>query len=208
MSEVDRATYLRTRYGKSQTFLNWREQRFVRSYLSRIGAPLPEVLDIPCGHGRFTPQLRAAATTRLVCADLAPEHMRALVGAESAEGAPIETVQADMFERFPFRDHEFDLVFSFRFFHHVRDEARRTHVVSELARVAKRFLIVSYYEDSSVHALQKKVWQREGHYRDLPLVPRDTMHGMFDERGFRVLEDRGVLPGIHAQRVALMERAA
>ena len=141
-----------------------------------------------------------------MCGDKRLEHIEALVGAESDEGVPIETVQADVYEPFPFEDHEFDLVFNFRFFHHVRQDDQRRHLVGELARVSKRYLIVSYYEAAPIHALQKRLWHREGHSRDLPMIPRREFLGMFAEKGCTVLDDRGVMPGIHAHRVALLEK--
>lgn len=206
MGNEDRATYLRNRFGRSQSFLNWREKRFVTDMLAMMERPLSHILDVPCGHGRFTPQLRPEASERLVCGDLLVEHIEALLAAESDNGTPIETVQIDLFKPFPFDNEEFDLVFNFRFLHHVRKDEQRQHLIKELVRVAKRYLVISYYETAPIHALQKRLWRREGHYPDLPMVPREDFHGLFAQQGCRLLDDRGVLPGIHAHRVALFER--
>jgi len=206
MAANDRATYLKERYGKSQSMMNRREQRFVAEMLSMTHQPLAEILDIPCGHGRFTPQLRAAATERLVCGDLRPKHIQALVAAEPDHGTRIETVQTDLFERLPFKDGEFDLVFNFRFLHHVRRDNQRSHLIKELARVSRRYLIVSYYQNAALHAFQKRIWRRPGHSHDLPMVDRAAFLRCIVAHGYQVLDDRGVLPGIHAHRVGLFER--
>jgi hypothetical protein len=206
MMDADRATYLKKRYRGSQSVLNYREQRFVDSMLAQVAEPLEEVIDVPCGHGRFTPQLRQAATRRLVCADLRLEHIKALVGAEGTIGTPIETAQVDLYQRLPFADEEFDLVFNFRFFHHIRDAGHREHVISELARISARYLIVSYYADSVVHALQKRLWRHAGHSRDLPMIGVPEFRRCFGEYGCEVVEDRAVLPGIHAHHIALIRR--
>ena len=206
MMDADRATYLKKRYRGSQSVLNYREQRFVGDMLTRISDSLEDVIDLPCGHGRFTPQLRQAANRRLVCADLRHEHIRALVEAEDPDGTLIETARVDLYERLPFANEEFDLVFNFRFFHHIRNPDHREHVISELARISGRYLIVSYYADSAVHALQKRLWRRAGHSRDLPMIDAPEFNRRFSEYGCEVVEDRAVLPGIHAHHIALIRR--
>jgi len=207
MMDADRATYLKKRYRRSQSILNRREQRFVDAMLAQVDAPLEQIIDLPCGHGRFTPQLRRAASQRLVCADLRLEHINALVEAEDAGGTPIETAQVDLYRELPFADKEFNLVFNFRFFHHIRDDRHRRHVISELSRISGRYLIVSYYANSTVHALQKRLWRRSGHTRDLPMISTSELHGFFRQHGCEIIEDRAVLPGIHAHHITLMRRA-
>ena len=77
-----RKTYMGTRYGRSQMFINWREQRIVAGLLEMTERPLSRILDIPSGHGRLTPQLRAAAGEELVCGDISLKRLKALVDAE------------------------------------------------------------------------------------------------------------------------------
>ena len=145
MMDADRAAYLKKRYRRSQSILNRREQRFVDAMLAQVDGPLEQIIDLPCGHGRFTPQLRRAASQRLVCADLRLEHINALVRAEDVVGTPIETSQVDLYQQLPFADKEFNLVFNFRFFHHIRDDAHRQHVIAELSRISGRYLIAVSY---------------------------------------------------------------
>ena len=206
MMDADREAYLKKRYRRSQAILNRREQRFVDAMLAQVDGPMEQIIDLPCGHGRFTPQLRRAASQRLVCADLRLEHISALVGAEDAVGTPIETAQVDLYQRLPFADREFSLVFNFRFFHHIRDDSHRQHVISELSRISGHYLIVSYYANSAVHALQKRLWRRTGHTRDLPMISTSDLHRCFRQHGCEIVEDRAVLPGIHAHHITLMRR--
>lgn len=207
MPDHSRASYLERRYRGSQSLLNSREHAFVTGMLARLQPAPRQVLDIPCGPGRFTPLLRAAATERLVCADISRDRLQHLLDAEPETGTPLETLEVDLYQPLDLADAAFDLVFNFRFFHHVSDDALRQHVISELVRVSRQYLIVSYYDHASLHAFQKRVWKRRGHARSVPMVPRKTFLGWFESRDCRVLEDRGVLPGIHAHRVALLERA-
>lgn len=205
MSEADRTSYLRRRYGGFQSIMDRRERRFVDELLTRIG-PVGKILDLPCGHGRFTPRLRAAATTLLTCGDHNEKNIAALVAAEDEAGTPIETVTVDLFETLPFDDGAFDLVFNFRFFHHIFDAGHRRHVITELARVSRRYLLVSYYDDVFIHRAQKRLWKHRKHRRSLPMVPRPRIHAEFAAAGGRVAGDRAVLPVIHAHRIALFEK--
>lgn len=205
MSEADRHSYLRRRYGGSQSVMDRRERRFVDAMLERIGRQ-QRVLDLPCGHGRFTPRLRQAAIESLTCGDHNRKNLDALLAAEPAEGTLLRPLLVDLFGTLPFADGEFDLVFNFRFFHHIFDDARRGHVIRELSRVCRRYLLVSYYDDVFIHRTQKKLWRRRGHRRSLPMVPRARIHAEFAEAGCRVLDDRPVMPLLHAHRIALFER--
>lgn len=205
MSEADRHSYLKRRYGGSQSVLDRRERRRVDELLDTIGVQ-ERILDLPCGHGRFTPQLRARAGKVLVCADHNQKNIDALVAAEVEAGAPIETRLVDLFDSLPFDDDSFDLVFNFRFFHHIFEKRLRTHVIGELVRVSRRYLLVSYYDDVWLHRTQKRLWRRRGHRRELPMVARSTIHLEFAQAGCRVLVDHAVLPMIHAHRIALFEK--
>lgn len=202
---MDRASYLKRRYGGSQSFINKREQRIVADLLSQFG-PFDRVIDIPCGHGRFTPQLRIAARGILVCGDHDTKHIDALMEAETENGTEMVTRECDLYEALPFTDREFDLVFTFRFFHHIEQDKQRLHVVHELARIAKHYLIVSYYEDAMLHSLQKRLWKRKGHKRRLPMIPRTTFHNLFANQACKVLKDIALIPGVHAQRIALLKK--
>lgn len=197
---------MRTRYGRSQMFINWREQKIVAGMFELIERPLRRILDVPSGHGRFTPQLRAAASEGLVCGDISMERLEALVEAESAEGPPIETVEIDLFKPLPFDTGEFDLIFNFRFFQHIKREELRDQLIEELARVCKRYMIVSFYEKTAIHSWQKRYWRRAGHKRTMPMPSREQFFGLFEKQGCRVMAHRGVIPGVHAQRIVLFEK--
>ncbi|KAA3624623.1 MAG: class I SAM-dependent methyltransferase [Proteobacteria bacterium] len=207
MSEADRHSYLSRRYGGSQSIMNRRERRMVAELLAVTGQP-SRVLDLPCGHGRFTPQLRAATRDVVVCGDHNPKNISALLAAEDKDGTPLQTLEIDLFERLPFDNDSFDLVFNFRFFHHIFDDALRRHVILELSRVSRRFLIVSYYDDVWLHKTQKKLWRHRKHRRELPMVPRGQMHHEFAQANCRVISDRAVMPVVHAHRIALLEKFA
>jgi SAM-dependent methyltransferase len=205
---LDRAAYMKDRWGGLQGLLNRREQRFVARALAAIG-PVPRILDLPSGRGRFTARLRAAATAELVCADLDPQRLQALADAEGPAGTPLVLRPVDLLDRLPFADDEFDLVFNFRFLHHVSDEGVRAHVASELARVSRRHLIVSYYGGSPIHGMQRHLWlAASGRRSNVGLISGRRTRDLFAALGCRVVEDRSMLPVLHAHRVMHLEKAS
>ena len=205
--ELDQASYLRRRYRGSQAIIDRRERKIVGQFLKRLGPQIGRVLDAPSGVGRFTAQLREVASERLVCGDLWDETLQALRRAEQRhDGVAIETTEVDLYRVLPFAQGEFDLVFNFRFFHHIRSAEQCNHVAAELARVTSRYLIVSYYATASIHAWQKRIWRRKGHVRSLPMIPLSEFHQLFARHGMRVVEDRPVLPLLHAHHIVLFER--
>ena len=205
--EQDQTSYLRRRYRGSQAIIDRRERKIVGQFLKRLGPQIGGVLDAPSGVGRFTAQLREVTSERLVCGDLWGETLQALRRAEQHhDGVPIETTEVDLYRVLPFVRSEFDLVFNFRFFHHIQNAEQRNHVAAELTRVTSRYLIVSYYATASIHAWQKRIWRRKGHARSLPMIPLSEFHQLFARHGMRVVEDRPVLPLLHAHHIVLLER--
>jgi SAM-dependent methyltransferase len=206
MITLDRETYMKRRYRRVQALVNRREQGLVRDLLARIDPKPAAILDIPCGHGRFTAQFRQAALERVVCSDLWQRHLDALAAAEPPEGTPIVLRQADLLGRLPFDDREFDLVFDFRLFQHLQESGQRRHVAAELARVARRHLIVSYYRTPSLHAVQQALRRvvRRRMYR-VQFQKGDEFRALFTDLGCRVRGEWPVLPMVHAQRVLLFD---
>lgn len=128
---------------------NRREQALLRALLEQAG-PLEQVLDVPCGAGRFLGALG--------------EHARSVVGADAslhmvAEAAALGTVPVfgASVEALPFRDGAFDLVCSIRLLHHYARRESRVAVLAELARVSRRFVLVSYYDAATFQAARNRL---------------------------------------------------
>ena len=201
---VEQRAYLRHRYGGTQRLVNWREQWIVAALLRQMG-PAARVMDVPSGYGRFTPALDASATGEVVCVDIDHERLVALRRAEEHEH-PV--VRADLRGALPFAARSFDLVFNLRYLHHVftLDEQRRA--VAELVRVSRRYVLLSYYRRSNLHAVQREVQtvtrpNRRG--RPAMIAPAE-FDQLLRDVGCRRIADRAMLPGFHAQRLVLLER--
>jgi ubiquinone/menaquinone biosynthesis C-methylase UbiE len=112
----------------------WRWRRLIARLLGDVAPVRGFVLDLPCGTGRLA-SLFADLAIDGVGADLSTEmlsvargklHARLLVGDA---------------ERLPFRDDSFDGIVSLRFMSHP-PAAERARILGEMARVARRFVLV------------------------------------------------------------------
>jgi SAM-dependent methyltransferase len=170
----DRDAYVAYRYGGTQRFVNWREQRLVAALLRRI-PPLRRVLDMPAGYGRFTLALQQVALEQVVCADIKPRRLRALARAPGVADRRMSLVAAELTSRLP--------------------------------RVSRRYVILSYYRGSNLHAVQREVQRvtRENGRRGPDMLAPRELQGLAQALGCRILADRPLLPWFHAQRVALLE---
>ena len=206
MGDLDRQSYLRHRYGGSQRLVDWRERRLVAELLGLVGAPIGRALDAACGHGRLQAILRAAGAQTVVGVDLDLRHLRALAAAEAPAAAALARV--DLLGRLPFADDAFDLTLCFRFLQHVRDPDRVGALLSELARVSRRHVVLSYYAAGSLHGLQRRLLRlRPGDRRQaLGTLTPAHLARLATQAGLRPVAERALLAGIHAQRVALFER--
>lgn len=104
------------------------------------------VLDVPCGAGRLADLLEH----ELGATRLGADRSRAML-----DGAAGPRVQADAAE-LPFGDRALDGVVVFRFLHHLDRTAARA-VLTEAARVADRYVVVSFFHPISVHGLRRRL---------------------------------------------------
>lgn len=122
-----------------------RTRRAVERGLTRLGG-LGTILDVPCGAGRFSAWL-SQISTRYVGADVALPMLR------EARGKCAAPLVAGDLTRLPFRDASFDTAICIRLMHLVRERELRLEFLRELARVARRGVVVDY-----LHAESLKVW--------------------------------------------------
>ncbi|MFO1052825.1 MAG: methyltransferase domain-containing protein [Planctomycetota bacterium] len=134
------------RYGERDAKRAGREVVLLdRVWPGRVG---DVVLDVPCGRGRFAEFARARGAA-WIGADRSRAMLAAARDAEPAAG--FASVDATAL---PFADRAVDGVVTFRFLHHVDDEAAR-RVCQEAARVSARFVVVTFFHPVSAHALQR-----------------------------------------------------
>lgn len=145
-----------TRFGDG-----WRGRLEARS-IRRALATVPQgahVLDLPCGSGRLL-DILANSGYRVTCADCS-EHMTRMArrrwDAIQAE-RQCDTTQPDFAVRdvmqTGYPDGHFDAVICNRLFHHFRESDVRIRALSELRRVCRGPVIVSFFNAFALGAVQ------------------------------------------------------
>lgn len=118
------------------------EQRLLRRWLS-LCEPGATVLDLPCGTGRFNDLIRQCGH-RLIRAD----RSTAMLAQARAIG-PNEHLIGEFccdLARPPLPPRSVDIIVVWRLFHHLRTWDDRRTVLTQAARLARRYLIISYYD--------------------------------------------------------------
>lgn len=197
--------YLRHRFSGSQRLVDWREQRVVASVLRWLG-PVSTILDVPSGYGRLTPVLAAVAPRVVVSADIHAGRLRAVRDLALAGRQPV--VRVDLLRGTPFPTQAFDLVLNMRFLHHVHAIDGQRRVLRELTRVSRHYVVVSYYRNTNLHAVVRRLQSvtRGNRRRGPAMMARYQFEHLMRGTGWRIVFDQALLPGLHAQRVAVLER--
>ncbi len=130
----------RFRPGGKHEQMHHREVAALRSLLSRTGR-LQVAMDLPAGTGRLTPVL-AEHAGKVILADASEVMLE--VAKEDNPSLPAEFLVTSA-EKIDLPDGSVDLVFCHRFLHHIYQPGLRQRIFQEMARVARRHVIVSYY---------------------------------------------------------------
>jgi ubiquinone/menaquinone biosynthesis C-methylase UbiE len=128
---------------------NARKARAIQNALALLSFP-EDVLDAPCGNGRFSAQL--SQERRYVGVDLA---LPMLADARARHEA-CAFLAADLV-RLPFVDRAFEAAVCIRFMHLVRERELRVAVLRELARVTSIGVVVDYRHSRTVRVLGRRL---------------------------------------------------
>jgi ubiquinone/menaquinone biosynthesis C-methylase UbiE len=112
------------------------------------------LLDLPCGGGRLSPQMEDF-TDFLVEADVGLgqlQHLRQ----HSTVKTPKALMTASAFH-IPFKDNSVDAVVCCRLCHHFPNPEQRERLIDELLRVARRFVIMTFFDHHSLKNLLRRV---------------------------------------------------
>jgi SAM-dependent methyltransferase len=116
------------------------ERAALRELFSNLG-PLEKAMDLACGAGRLSPVLAEFAPS-VILADASPQMLD--LAREDHREQPFEFVETDA-EHIALPNASVDLVFCHRFLHHIHSAAPRQRVFREIARVTRRYAVISYY---------------------------------------------------------------
>lgn len=142
------------------------ERRLFERLFAETG-PIESMLDLPCGRGRLRSLFLEHAES-VVEGDWSLPMLVSNRGDNGAD-ARVGYLRADGLE-LPFAEGAFDAIVSVRLNHHMPDERERERHVQELMRVARRFVIFTFFD---YHSLKNR-WRRV-RARFRPKRPKSTM---------------------------------
>ena len=192
--------YQQQRYRSlDQRWVNWREQRILTQLLTESRLAGGSILDIPCGYGRLT-ALCARLGITTIGADLRLDMVR--LAGENVSGS--QWVRASIFN-LPFANDAVDGVLCIRLLHHRYSFTERQQMLRELARVARRTIILSFYWFTPVHAVARH-WR--GTRGRLAMMSMPEFRELVRTCGLHVQHRRSLLPLWHAQTFVVLSKDA
>ena len=163
------------------------------------------ILDLPCGGGRVTVHL-AKQGYDLSSADLSEAMLEITRENVASNGLKCPVERQDI-EKLTYGDGAFGTVISFRLFHHFPNPEIRQRAVSELCRVAKHFVVLSYFSPASVTSVKRSLRAAVGGRKsDKHPTSLSEVRGYFAKAGFRLVKDFARVPIIHTLHLAVFER--
>lgn len=186
----DYAQYYAAKHESSaaRSVSNWLERRMMTRALRRVSRNglLGSVLDMPSGAGRFLPVLGGCCRS-VVAMDVASAMLRQGENMWSGVGHQPKMIAASA-SAIPLADDSVDVVFCARLLHHLSDTASRQALFVELARVARRGVVLSFFDATCYRnwRRQRKV-RRKGKERGRHCLTRSECTGLGQEAGLRLL---------------------
>ncbi|HKG04789.1 MAG TPA: class I SAM-dependent methyltransferase [Conexibacter sp.] len=171
------------KYGSTNPVVRRLMHGFERTLAELFAQAAPEsVLDVGCGEGVLTHQwAQQLGERRIVGIDLDDEKLKAEWQTRQRPNLEYRTMLA---ENMPFAENEFDVACAIEVLEHVPDPA---HTVAEMARVARRHLLVSVPREPLWRMLNMA---RGAYLSDLGNTPGHVNH--WSKRSFvRLLSQHG-----------------
>ncbi len=164
-----------------------------------------EVIDLPCGGGRVFLYL-ASLGYKVRAGDLSPEMIK--IAQKNANDAGLNmTVDLADVEALQYTDKSVDAVVCFRLFQHFPTPAIRQRAVSEMCRVAKQYVVMSYFSPYSYTQVKLILRERLGgrKLRKFPTSLKEV-EGYFANSGYRLVKDFAEFNLIKTMHLAVFER--
>jgi len=141
--------YEKKRYSTpDQRAVDLRERKLLTKILMGLDT-FDKVLDIPCGYGRMYYVLKERS--RLYTGSDVSKEMVLRLKSRSGVG---KGVVGNIYS-LPFKDESFEMVLSWRIFQHINTREKREKAFSELSRVSKRWVLISFYRENTLHKIER-----------------------------------------------------
>ena len=192
------------RFQRRKAGTNWLEARALRRVLSRLGH-LDRVLDVPAGTGRLFGVLSEHTREAVVASDVSAEMLDLARSQSKDTGDVVHLVQADLLA-LPFADDAFDAVVCVRFVHHLRSGRTRVEALGELARVSRRYVVMTFFDYLGAWGMRQG-WKRlRGKKPNPSAVPLARFQAEAARAGLRFVRSVRVLPALSEERIVVLEK--
>lgn len=163
------------------------------------------LLDVPCGGGRVS--IRAAMRGfEVTAADISEPMLDLTRAAALSSGVDVTTGMQDI-ERLDYADRSFDHAICFRLLHHFPSVHLRRQAVTELCRVTRRVVAVSYFSPHSVTSIRRRLrLALFGVEFKKHACPLPELESHFEAEGFRLVADHARLRYLRSLHLAVFER--
>ena len=202
VNDKDVSTYEKRRYGApDQKLVDRREQGVVDEIIRTLGLNKGRVRDAACGYGRFS-TLFAKHGAEIICADVSTAMVARSRERVAGEGYRGQYVVMDI-RHIPFKANAVEAAFTMRLFHHgfARDEM--ADILKELARVARQWVILSYYRHNPLHAFFRRM---KGFSSRIKMMTNEEFQSELKAIPLTVRFRRPVIPFLHAQTIVVLEK--
>jgi ubiquinone/menaquinone biosynthesis C-methylase UbiE len=141
--------------GRSQNFLDRLERDCLQQMIrDQKSSPGDTILDMPCGFGRIAPMLVELGLKPL-WGDISMAMARR-VSMRSEATAAVGQFVGDA-EHIPLASNSVEGATCIRLLQHFRQGETRARIMRELGRVVRSWMIVSFYDQASIHGKTKKL---------------------------------------------------
>jgi ubiquinone/menaquinone biosynthesis C-methylase UbiE len=164
-----------------------------------------EVMDLPCGGGRVFLHL-ASCGYKVKAGDLSPEMIKIAQKNADEAGLGLTVDHADV-ESLQYADKSIDAIVCFRLFQHFPTATIRQRAVTEMCRVAKQYVVMSYFSPYS-YTQAKLILREKLGGRKLRKYPTSLkeVESYFAKSGYRLVKDFAELNLIKTMHLAVFER--
>jgi len=203
---MDVEEYRKTRYkGIDQRIINKKERKILEKILESIEEKNISVLDIPCGYGRFS-ELLLKKSLNLTSADVSFPMVLTTRKYSPSTNSPHHFLVGDI-KHLPLKDNSFGCIVTIRLFQHILHSSARFQILKELHRVAKKFVILSFYRYNFLHSVERWVRCRiKNVNKKISMLPLGDLEKELSSVGFKVLNLFPVMRYFHAHNIVLLQK--
>lgn len=179
------------------------EMDLIRQALPRLSG-VESFLDAPCGVGRAS-ILLAQSGYDVTAVDLGDGALELAKRSIQEAGIRANVEKQDLV-KLDYTDHQFDAVLCFRLIHHMPTPRHRQEIISELCRVADKYVLISYLSPWSYTSAVRLFKGRFGKPSVQHVNALGELEGYFQNHKFRLVKDFAQARFIHSLHLAVFER--